>query len=110
MSKKAYLLFKHTNNNNNNNENNIFYYCIQTETDFTFSDSLYREKKTLFYYINTNEIPGELWRKLDIFTCENNMLSSRVKISPLLWLHNKSRHSDQKTIKVKWFCISLVFI
>ena len=28
-------------------------------------------------YINTNEIPGELSAcKLDIFTCENNMLSS----------------------------------
>ena len=36
------------------------------------------------------------------------MLSSRVKISPLLWLHNKSRLSHQKTIKVKWFGISLV--
>ena len=28
-------------------------------------------------------------RKLDIFTCENNMLSSHVKISPLLWLCSK---------------------
>ena len=49
-------------------------------------------------------------RKLDIFTCENNMLFSHVKISPLLWLHNKSHLSYQKTIKVKWFGISLVFI
>ena len=49
-------------------------------------------------------------RKLDIFTCENNMLSSHVKISPLLWLHNKSHLSHQKTVKVKWFGISLVFI
>ena len=49
-------------------------------------------------------------RKLDIFTCENNMWSSDVKISPLLWLHNKSRLSYQKTIKVKWFGISLMFI
>ena len=48
--------------------------------------------------------------KTDIFTCENNNLSSHVKISPLLWLHNKSRLSHQKTIKVKWFNISLVFI
>ena len=55
-----------------------------------------------FYYINTNEIPGEL-------SCENNTLSSHVKISPLLWLHNKWRLSHQKTFKVKWFCISLVF-
>ena len=49
-------------------------------------------------------------QKLDIFTCENNMLSSHVKISPLLWLHNNSCLSHQKTIKVKWFGISLVFI
>ena len=33
-------------------------------------------------------------QKLDIFTCENNMLSSHVKISPLLWLHNKPHLSD----------------
>ena len=37
-------------------------------------------------------------------------VSSHVKISPLLWLHNKSRFSPQKTIKVKWFGSSLVFI
>ena len=49
-------------------------------------------------------------RKLDIFTCDNDMSSSHVKISPLLWLHNKSRLSHQKTTKVKWFGISLVFI
>ena len=49
------------------------------------------------YYINTNEIPGELSRE----TCENNMLSSQVKISPLLWLHNKSRISHQKKL-LKW--------
>ena len=30
-------------------------------------------------------------RKLHIFTCEDNMLSSHVKRSPSLWLHNKSR-------------------
>ena len=54
------------------------------------------------YYINTNEIPDELsWE---------NMISSHVKISLLLWLHNKSHLSHQKTIKVKWFGISLVFI
>ena len=27
--------------------------------------------KTAIYYIIINEIPGELFRKLDIFTCEN---------------------------------------
>ena len=49
-------------------------------------------------------------RKLDIFTCENNMLSSHVKISLLLRLHHTSCLSHQKTIQVKWFGISLVFI
>ena len=49
-------------------------------------------------------------RKLGIFTCENNMLSSGVKKSLLLWLRNKSHLSHQKTIKVKWFGSSLVFI
>ena len=45
-------------------------------------------------------MPGEL-------LCEN-MISSCVKISPLLRLHNKSRLSHQKSVKVKWFGISLV--
>ena len=61
---------------------------------------LFLQQNNNLYYINTNEIPGELWRE--------NLISSHVKISPLLWLHNKSRLSHQKTIKVKWFCISLV--
>ena len=51
-------------------------------------------KRTLgyiyIYYINTNEIPRELSRE--------NLISSHVKISPLLWLHNKLHLSDQKTI------------
>ena len=55
-----------------------------------------------FYYINTNEISGEL--------SGENLISSHVKILPLLWLHNYSCLSHQKTIKVKWFGISLVFI
>ena len=50
-----------------------------------------------YYYINTNEIPGELSRE--------NMISSHIKItcyfhvriSPLLWLHNKSRLPQDKT-------------
>ena len=54
------------------------------------------------YYINTNEIPGELSRE--------NLISSHVKISPLLWLHNKWFLSHQKTVKVIWFGSSLVFI
>ena len=60
--------------------------------------------KTTIYYINTNEIPGELL--LD------NLISSHVKMSPLLWLHDKSRlkNKKKKTTKVKWFGISLVFI
>ena len=58
------------------------------------------------YYINTNEIPGENM----ISSRENNMLFPRVKISPLLSLHNKSHLSQNKTVSVKWFDISLVFI
>ena len=55
--------------------------------------------------INTNEIPG------DIFTHGNNMLSSHVKRSPLLWLHNKLCLWQQKNIViVKWFGISLLII
>ena len=45
-------------------------------------------------------------QKHDIFTCENNMLSSHVKTSPLLWLCNKLLLSQEKAIKVKWFGIS----
>ena len=52
------------------------------------------------YYINTNEIPGELSRE--------NLISSHVKILPLLWFHNKSLLLHQKAIKVKWFGSSLV--
>ena len=37
-------------------------------------------------------------RKHVIFTRENNMFSSHVKRSPLLWLHNKSCLSQQKAI------------
>ena len=59
-----------------------------------------QQKKKTFYYVNTNEIPSEL-------SCESLisshvkitiMLSSRVKISPLLRLPNKPHLSDQKTI------------
>ena len=55
-----------------------------------------------FYYVNTNEIPGEL--------SHENLMFSHVKMSPLLWLHNKLHLSHQKISKVKWFGISLVFI
>ena len=66
---------------------------------------------TQLYYINTNEIPGELSRENLISShVKKNMLSSHLKISPLLCLHNKWRLSHQKTIKVKWFGLSLVFI
>ena len=54
-----------------------------------------------FYYININEVPGKLSRE--------NLISSHVKISPLLWLQYKSCLSHLKTIKGKWFGSSLVF-
>ena len=66
------------------------------------TNNILRSRNSTIYYINTNEIPGELLRK--------NLVSSHVKISPLLWQHNKSHLSHQKTIKVKWFGSSLVFI
>ena len=51
--------------------------------------TLRREERNIsLYCINTNEIPGEL--------SHENMLSSHVKRSPLLWLHNKSRLSQEK--------------
>ena len=64
-----------------------------------------------FYYINTNEIPGELSRENMIsshvkITC---YFFSHVKISSLPWLHYKSRLSQEKTVSLKWFGISLVF-
>ena len=43
---------------------------------------------TITSYINTAEIPGELSRE--------NLIPSHVKISPLLWLHDKSRLSHQQ--------------
>ena len=46
-------------------------------------------------------------RKLDIFRCENNMLSSHVKISLLLWLHNKPHLSD---LKMLWYFIGVYII
>ena len=44
------------------------------------------------YYINTNEIPGELSRE--------NMISSHVKITRLLWLHDTSRLRSNKMLKL----------
>ena len=48
-------------------------------------------------------------QKLDIFTCENNILSSHVKISLLLWLHNKSCLSHQKNYlsEMVWYFIGV---
>ena len=39
-----------------------------------------------------------LARKHDYFTRENNMLSSHVKRSPLLWLHNGTFRSKSETV------------
>ena len=59
---------------------------------------------TPIYYINTNEIPSELSRE--------NLISSHVKISPLLWLHNKPHLSDQKSFlsKMVWHFIGVYII
>ena len=63
-----------------------------------------------FCYINTRETRCAFAQKHGIFARENNMLSSHVKRLPLLWLHNKLCLSQEKAIKMKWFCISSVFI
>ena len=62
------------------------------------SNKVTNDRNIYIYYINTNEIQGELSRENMIFTCENNMLSSHVKRTPLLWLHNKSRLSQEKCL------------
>ena len=41
-------------------------------------------------------------RKIHIFTREDNMLSSHVKRSPSLWLHNKSRLWKQADLVFHW--------
>ena len=47
-----------------------------------------------FYYINTSEIPSELSRE--------TLISSHVKRSPSLWLHNKSRLWKQADLVFHW--------
>ena len=60
--------------------------------------------RTITSYINTNEIPGELSRE--------NMISSHVKRSRLLWLHDTSRFRSKKNVKVKmvWHFIGVYII
>ena len=54
-----------------------------------------------FYYINTNEIPSEL--------LPENMISSHVKRSLLLWLHMKIAPFDVFR-EIIWYFNSLVFM
>ena len=66
-----------------------------------------------FYYVNTNEIPGELSRKLDIFTCENNMLLLKSNGFVFHWcLYNKENITwplgDTKFLFSCWKNISRV--
>ena len=75
---------------------------VEVSLCWNITMAVVRSCKSALYYINTIEIPGELSRE--------NLISSRVKISPLLWLHNRSSLSHQKTLKVKWFGSSLVCI
>ena len=49
--------------------------------------------------------------KLDIFTRENNMLSSHVKISALLWLHNNRTFQTKNFLsKMVWHFIGVYII
>ena len=57
------------------------------------------------YYVNTSEIPGEVSRE--------NMTSSQVKRSPLLWLHNNSRTLQQKKLfkrEIVWNFIGVYIV
>ena len=57
------------------------------------------------YYINTSEIPGEVSRE--------NMISSQVKRSPLLWRHNNSRILQQEKLfkrEIVWNFIGVYII
>ena len=42
------------------------------------------------YFLKYSNLSPMEYQRHDIFTNENNMLPSHVKISPLLWLRNKS--------------------
>ena len=75
---------------------------------------LHTHENNMFYYINTNEIPGELSRE--------NMISSHVKITCYfhMWkyhccygaLHNKSRLSQEKNCfnEMVWYFIGVYII
>ena len=55
-------------------------------------------------------IPGEIFpRKHDNFTYENNMFSSHVKRSSLLWVDNNSRFCSKKLLKeeILWHFIGV---
>jgi len=64
------------------------------------------EVVSVFYYIwNTR---WAFARKHDIFTSENNMLSSHVKRSPLLWLHIKRAFRSES--EMVWYFIGVYII
>ena len=83
----------------------VFYFYMFIKYDWItimrYSKRKINTSNKLYYYINKTNARWAFVR---------NMISSCVKISSLLRLHNKSHLSHQKSIKVKWFGISLVFI
>ena len=63
-----------------------------------------------FFFSNTKLIKYQVsfFQKKSYLHMQNNILSSCIKNSLLLWLHDKSHLSQRKKrIKVKWFDISL---
>ena len=60
------------------------------QCNFTRKITIYGTQNVL-YYIKTNEMPGELSRENMISSHVKIKVSSHVKRSPLLWLHNRSR-------------------
>ena len=69
-------------------------YC-SCHSNIKFISSRYRVISSI-HYINTSEIPSELSRE--------NFISSHVKRSPLLWLHNKPClfHSHKNNMSFAW--------
>ena len=78
---------------------NIAVLVMRLFISMLFAVQLHVDLETLvcnfsIYYINTSEIPRELSRE--------NFISSHVKRSPSLWLHNKSHLWKQADLVFHW--------
>jgi len=81
--------------NVHNNHRAIFCDSCHNWTHLTIKNVLLLlDLNTVLYYVNTSEIPSK-------HSCEN-FISSHVKRSPSLWLHNKSRLWKQADLVFNW--------